>query len=424
MEDQGMANINRLRERQVRNAKPKRDRKAIMLPDGANLYLQATLAKDGSINRSWVFRYQLDAERHDLGLGPLHTVGLAEAREQARQLRLQLLAGSDPLQARREVERARLKAKAERLKAVTFKECAEQYLRVHARHWKSAKHAKQWGTTLETYVYPQIGNLAVADIEVEHVRRVLVPAWERIPESARRLRGRIETVLTYATAGQLRSGPNPASWDILQHLLGGKRQTTHHPALPFAEVPAFFLLLREKNSITSRALQFTILTATRTGEALGATWEEIDLQAAVWAIPAARMKGGKEHRVPLSESAMALLKLLPRREGCPYVFTADHRKPLNSKALREQLYLIRPGITTHGFRSTFSDWAHERTAHANHTIELALAHSVGNAVEKAYRRGDLFEKRRQLMAAWDRFLTTPLPASATVTPLRKVAADA
>jgi Arm DNA-binding domain len=228
MEDWAMTNINR---RQVRNAKPERGRKAIMLPDGANLYLQATVAKDGSINRSWVFRYQFDGERHDLGLGPLFSRGLAEAREEARQLRLQLLAGTDPLQARRQVERERLKAKAERLKAITFRECAEQYLRVHARHWKNAKHAKQWGTTLETYVYPQLGNLAVADIDTPHIQRVLAPIWERIPESARRLRGRIETVLTYAAVGQLRSGPNPASWDILQHLLGGTRQTVHHPAL-------------------------------------------------------------------------------------------------------------------------------------------------------------------------------------------------
>jgi integrase len=335
---------------------------------------------------------------------------------------LQLLAGTDPLQARREVERERLKAKAERLKAITFRECAEQYLRVHAQHWKNAKHAKQWGTTLETYVYPQLGNLAVADIDTPHIQRVLAPIWDRIPESARRLRGRIETVLTYAAAGQLRSGPNPASWDILQHLLGGRRQTTHHPALRFAEAPAFFLSLRGKNSISSRALQFTILTATRTGETLGAEWGEIDFDNKTWTIPASRMKAGKEHRVPLSESAVVLLKSLPRQG--PYVFTADHHKPLNSKALRDLLHQIKPGITTHGFRSTFSDWAHERSAHANHVIELSLAHSVGSSVEKAYRRGDLLEKRRQLMAAWDKFLTSPIPAGATVTPLRKVAADA
>jgi integrase len=177
--------------------------------------------------------------------------------------------------------------------------------------------------------------------------------------------------------------------------------------------------LREKNSISSRALQFTILTATRTGEALGAEWGEIDFDNKTWTIPAARMKAGKEHRVPLCESTMLLLKSLPRQGS--YVFTADHRKPLNPKALRDLLHQIKPGITTHGFRSSFSDWAHERSAHSNHVIELSLAHVVGSGVERAYRRGDLFEKRRQLMAGWDRFLTTPIPASATVTPLRAAA---
>jgi integrase len=321
------------------------------------------------------------------------------------------------------VERERLKAKAERLKAITFKECAEQYLRVHSGRWKNARAAAQWGATLESYVYPQIGALAISDIEVAHIQKTLAAIWERIPETAKRLRGRIETILTFAAAGQLRSGPNPASWDILQHLLGtGRKKTEHHAALPFAEAAAFFASLREKSSITSAALRFVILTATRTGEALGATWEEIDLPARMWVIPGGRMKGGREHRVPLSDGALALLKSLPRRSR--YIFTADHHKPLNGKALRELLHLIRPGITVHGFRSSFSDWAHERTPHANHVIELSLAHSVGSSVEKAYRRGDLLEKRRQLMAAWDKFLTSPIPAGATVTPLRKVAADA
>jgi integrase len=407
-----VANIHRLHEKQVRNAKPDRGRRSILLPDGANLHLQATLGRDGSVNRSWVFRYQFDGERHDLGLGPLHTTGLADARTEAKRLRQQIIAGIDPLQARREAERERLAQKAAQAKAVTFKECCEQNLRLHSGDWKSAKHGAEWSTTLKSYAFPVLADLAVADIETGHVQRVLEPIWQRIPETARRVRGRIEVVLIYATAAKFRHGDNPANWDVLQHLLPGKKTTTHHPALPFVEAPAFFAELRGRDSATSRALAFTILAAARTSEALGARWDEIDLEAKCWTVPAQRMKSAREHRVPLGDSAIALLKSLPRHSAHSYVFHASgqHNKPLDSKAMRELLRAMRPHATVHGFRSAFSDWAHERTPHANHTIELSLAHAIGNAVEKAYRRGDLFEKRRRLMADWDRFLTSPIPA--------------
>jgi integrase len=419
-----MGTVHKLRERQVRNARPLPGRRSILLGDGANLYLQATVGSDGSINRSWVFRYEFRQERHDLGLGPLHTIGLAEAREEAKRLRQQILARIDPLDARHKLEREHLRAKAERAKATTFKECAAAYLKVHADKWRNARHRAQWSATLESYVYPAIGDLAVADIAKEHVRRALEPIWQRIPETARRVRGRIESVLQYATAAELRSGDNPASWNILKHLLGGKTTASHHAAMPFADAPAFVDKLRQYDSATCRALLFTILTAARTGEVLGAQWPEIDLKARVWTVPAARMKSSREHRVPLSDSAVAILKAIPRHDG-GFVFHAPGRnKKLEDRSMREVLNRMRPGATVHGFRSSFRDWCAETTAFPNHVVEMALAHAVGDKVEAAYRRGDLFEKRRRLMAAWDGFLSKPIPAGATVMPLRKVAAEA
>jgi integrase len=240
------------------------------------------------------------------------------------------------------------------------------------------------------------------------------------------VRSRIEAVLTFAVAAKFRNaGPNPASWEIFRHLLPTKRSTTHHRALPFVEAPAFFAELRGRDSATSRALQFTILAAARTGEVLGAKWNEIDLEAKCWVVPAQRMKSGREHRVPLGESAITLLESLPRHSADGHVFHASgrHDGPLDPKAMRELLRAMRPGASVHGFRSSFSDYAHERTGHSNHVIELSLAHSIGSKVEQSYRRGDLFEKRRRLMEDWNRFLAKPLPAGATVTPLRKVAAD-
>jgi integrase len=406
-----MAEIHRLRERQARNAKPLPGRRSILIGDGANLYLQATIGTDGTVSRSWVFRYEMDGERHDLGLGPLHTIGLADARAEAKRLRAQIVARIDPLSARRDIERERLRAKAERAAAMTFRECADAYLKVHADKWKNARHRAQWSASLESYIFPAIGDLAVSDVATEHVRRALEPIWQRIPETAKRVRGRIESVLQYATAAKLRSGDNPAAWDILKHLLGDKKTVdAHHSAMPFADVPAFFAELRQRpDSATRAALLFTILTAARTGEVLGAQWPEIDLRAKVWTVPAARMKGGKEHRVPLADGAVAILESVARGNG--FVFHAPGRdKRLEDRAMREVLNRMRPGATVHGFRSTFRDWAAERTAFPNHVLEMALAHSIGSAVEKSYRRGDLFEKRRLLMAAWDGFLSKPIPA--------------
>jgi hypothetical protein len=242
--------IGRLTQKQVINAKPPKDTRAVLLADGGGLYLQCTLGADDSVRRSWTFRYQMDFKRHELGLGALHTIGLADARERARQFRQQIIEGVDPLNARREAKRERLAQKAAQAKAVTFRECAEAYLKVHSDKWRNARHRAQWTATLSSYVYPTLGDLAVADIDVGHVQRALEPIWQRIPETARRTRSRVELVMDYATAAKFRSGDNPASWNVLRHLLGGKKQVAHHPALPFAEAPNFFSELRSKDSVT------------------------------------------------------------------------------------------------------------------------------------------------------------------------------
>jgi integrase len=400
-----------LTQKQVVNAKPRPGRKKDLLADGGSLHLECTVADDGvTVHRSWIFRYTTHGKTHDVGLGPTYTVGLREARDKARALRAQRLDGIDPLKAKRAAERERLAARAEREKAVTFKECGAMYLRAHSDKWRNARHREQWAGTLATYCYPALGHLAVADINTGHVHKTLVHIWTRIPETARRVQGRIKAVLDFATAAGYRVGDNPASWDVLKHLLAVKKEVRHHSAVPVIEVPAFFAKLRQNESMAGRALQFLIVTATRTGEVLGAKWDEIDLQAKVWTVPAARMKSGREHRVPLNDGAVALLQALPHHDGYVFHRPGHYDKSLNEKSMLGLLYEMRPGATVHGFRSTFSDWAHEQTAHSNYAIEISLAHAVGTSVERSYRRGDLFEKRRRLMQEWDRFLAAPLPA--------------
>jgi integrase len=418
--------IHRLTQKGIEHAKPPKGRMAVMIPDGGNLYLQATIGKDGGVNRSWLFRYEMDGARHDMGLGSVATLRLAEAREQARRLRQQIIAGIDPLEARNEQKaerRARaLVARAEKAKAQTFRECVEKYISVHGDEWKNTKHAAQWRTTLETYAYPVIGDLNVADIDEAHLVRVLEPIWRKIPETARRVRGRIEAVLGYATVSKFRTGDNPARWrNHLQTLLGGTQKAVeHHAALPFAEVPAFMVELRQRKSTSASALEFAVLTAARTGEVISALWNEIDLKKTkTWTIPANRMKAKAEHRVPLTPRAVEILEGLERKGK--YVFgTAVTGKPLSNMALLELLRGMRAGFTVHGFRSAFRDWAAERTNYANHVVEKALAHAVPDKVEAAYRRGALFEKRRRLMAEWERYLSRPSAAVAKVHDLAAV----
>lgn len=413
-----------LTQKQVEHAKPPQGRRAVMLLDGGNLYLQASVGKDGSFNRSWVFRYEFDGARHDMGLGPVHTLGLADARERARELRQKIKAGIDPLDAKREAKRERLAKNAEQAKAVTFKACADMYLDAHSDGWKNPKHRAQWRSTLETYAYPVMGNLAVSDIDTSHVFKTIEPIWKQKTETAKRLQSRIENILGYATVRGFRTGDNPARWrGHLKALLparGKIQKVKHHPALPYLDAPAFMAELRDRQSMSARALELTILTAVRTNEAIGATWEEIDLKGKTWTIPASRMKADREHRVPLSDRAVEILEGIPRQGR--YVFSGAHKgQPLSNMAMLELLRGMRPGITTHGFRSTFRDWAAETTAVPNHVVEMALAHAIGDDVEKAYRRGDLLAKRTRLMKLWADYCGKPLPKGATVTRLHGAA---
>lgn len=415
--------VDRLSEKQIKNAKPDQGKFVKRLLDGNGLYLQATLSKTGGVNRNWVFRYELDGQRRDMGIGSLHDVGLAAARQKAKDLREQIvLKGIDPLETRNDEKaqrRAERQAKrAEKAKAQTFAQCVEKYLAVHGDKWKNAKHSAQWRATLETYAYPVIGDLNVADIDEGHLVRVLQPIWKKIPETARRVRGRIEAVLGYATVSKFRAGDNPARWrNHLETLLGGTQKAVeHHAAIPFTETPTFIAELRARKSTSASALEFLILTAARTGEAIGARWPEIDLKQKIWTVPPGRMKGKREHRVPLSPRAVEILKGLDRRGSFVFGSTVTN-KPLSNMALLELLRGMRPGVTTHGFRSSFRDWASERTNFPREVAEAALAHVIPDKVEAAYRRGDLFEKRRRLMDSWAGFLAKPAATGATVVDL-------
>jgi integrase len=381
-----------------------------VLHDGGGLYVRisATGAK------SWVFRFQLDGKRRDMGLGPYPDISLAEARSKASAHRKQRHDGIDPLDAKEAQRQAHRLSIA---KGRTFRDMAEEFIGRNEAGWRNAKHRQQWRNTLQTYVYPQLGELAVGAIDTGLVVQVLDPIWAEKPETASRVRGRIEAVLDAATVRGFRQGPNPAQWKgNLAHILPPRakvRRVEHHAALAFDDMPEFLAALRGRRSMAARALEFAILTAARTGEALGATWGEIDLTAKVWTVPARRTKGGREHRVPLSEAALAVLEnvrpLALQKGGEPDpaapVFPGLRRAlPMSNMVFLMLLRRMgRDELTAHGFRSTFSDWAAERTAYPREVVEMALAHAVENKVEAAYRRGDLFEKRRKLMDAWAGF---------------------
>jgi len=375
--------------------------------DGAGLYLSVTPAKaEGAVSKSWVVRYTAaDGRRRSMGLGSYPEVGLAAARRQAASVRDAARTGVDPLERRRETKRAAAAAVAP---TMTFKACAEAFIAVHAPGWRNAKHAAQWGSTLATYVYPAFGDLPVGDIDAPMVVKILDPIWSTKNETASRVRGRVEAILDWAKARGHRDGENPARWKgHLQYALPARRKVArveHHPALPFDEIGDFLRRLRGMDGVAARALEFLILTAARTGEVIGARWEEIDLDAKIWVVPADRMKAGREHRVPLSRAAVRLLDSLPVTRG-EYAFVAkDLDTPLSNMALLMTLRRMkRAGLTVHGFRSTFRDWAAERTNYSREVAEAALAHMVGDKVEAAYRRGDLFEKRRQLMDVWGEY---------------------
>jgi integrase len=398
--------VGRLKSKQVANAEPPRGKDSIDISDGGNLLLQVTRGKGGHIRRSWTFKYELAGKRHELGLGATHTIGLAEARDRARALRQMLLDGLDPLVERRKRQQELI---AERAKAVTFRQVAQMYLDLHLDSFKNAKHRYQWRATLGTYAYPKIGHMTVADIGPADVLRCVEPIWNSKHETASRVRQRIERILDYATTRQYRSGDNPAV-HVTESLPKNKNGTQHHAALAYAELPAFMAELRERDSISARALEFTILTAARTGEVIGALWPELDLKAKMWVVLASRMKAGKEHKVPLCDRAVEILRGLPHH--------GEKVFPLSNMAMLELLRGMSPGHTVHGFRSTFMDWAHEQTAFPKVVIDMALAHTVPDKVEAAYRRGDLIEKRRKLMESWGNFSATkPMAASHKVVTL-------
>jgi integrase len=391
-----------------------------VLHDGGGVYLR--VSPIGA--KSWVFRFQLHGKRRDMGLGPYPDISLAEARARALTHRKQRHDGIDPLAAKAiERQAQRLSAAKDR----TFRQVAEEFISRNEVGWRNAKHRQQWRNTLATYVYPILGELPVAAIDTGLVVQVLDPIWAKKPETAGRVRGRIEAVMDAATVRGLRQGPNPAQWKgNLAHILPARarvRKVAHHAALPFDEMPAFLGALRGRQGMAARALEFAILTAARTAEVLGATWGELDLEAKIWAIPAERMKGGREHRVPLSKASLLLLEQLrplalmrdAKADPAAPVFPGPRRAlPMSNMTMLMLLRRMkRDDLTAHGFRSTFSDWAAERTAYPREVVEMALAHAVENRVEAAYRRGDLFEKRRKLMEAWAGYCM--VSASETVT---------
>jgi integrase len=380
-------------------------------PDGDGLYLQITPTGV----KSWVLRYERNGRERMLGLGTLRDFSLKEARERARRARQQLADGIDPIDARR-AERA--------VPTITFREAAQAYNSLHEAKWRNPRHRAQFLKSLSRYAFPILGNLLVAAVDTPVVLRVVQPIWNSRTETASRVRGRIEAVLDWATVSGHRKGDNPARWKgHLDQVLPAPSAVTkvqHHPALPWSEISSFMVELRGREGVAARALEFAILTAMRTSEVLGARWSEMDLPAKVWTVPAERMKATRPHRVPLPEQAVELLRGLFTEADNDYVFIgAQAGKSLARRALAEALgRMNRSDITVHGFRSTFRDWAAEVSHFPNHVVEQALAHTISNAVEAAYRRGDLFEKRRALMAEWAAFCTRS--ADGAVVPIRRV----
>jgi integrase len=375
--------INRLSHRKVETLK-----QPGMYSDGGGLYLQVTEGSDDTPRKSWLFRYAVAGRERQMGLGPLNDVPLAEARDRALAARELRRAGRDPITER---EASRAEASLVAAKAMSFDECAAAYIAAHRAGWRNVKHASQWTNTVATYCSPVFGKLPVQLVDVGLVMKAIEAIWSTKPETAGRVRGRIERILDWAKVRGFRDGENPAQWrGRLDHLLparGKVRRVKHHAALPYAELPAFVATLRERDAVAARALEFAILTAARTNEVLGATWSEIDLDGRVWTTPAERMKAGREHRVPLGDRAIQVIKGMMTTKQNNYVFCGDRRAALSNMSLLMLLRRMgRNDITTHGFRSTFRTWAAERTSFPREVVEAALAHTVGNKVEAASRR--------------------------------------
>lgn len=379
----------------------------------AGLYLYV---KDAQA-RSWVLRIMVGDKRRHMGLGGFPDISLAQAKEKARKARNEISNGIDPIAQRQDVIS---QLRAQQAIEKTFNQAAEAYIEAHGDTWKNPKHRAQWRSTLETYAYPFMGKLRVQDVAQEHVLKALEPIWKTKNETASRLRGRIETVLDWATVRKYRTGENPARWKgHLDKLLAAPskiQKVEHHKALHIDQMAIFMSDLRQREGVAAKSLEFTILCAARSGEVRGATWAEINLQTAVWTIPAERMKAGKEHRVPLNESAIRILNAqalenpnLERQEGL--IFRAPRGGPLSDMTMTAVMRRMKVDAVPHGFRSTFRDWISERTHYPGDLAEQALAHELKNKVEAAYRRGDALEKRREMMTAWEKFCNTLVPAT-------------
>ena len=379
--------------------------------DGGGLWLQ--ISKLGG--KSWVFRFTRHGKPREMGLGPVHTISLIEARAKALEQRKIVADGRDPIEERKAEQ---LRAQITSEKAKTFEECATAYIKANQAGWKNDKHIQQWENTLATYAFPIIGKLPVAAIDTNLVLKVLqqevskgestVQLWHGKTETASRLRGRIESILDWAAFRGYRQGENPSRWKgHLQHELPARskvQKIEHHAALPYRDLAEFMTELRKRDGMSARALEFAILTAARSGEVRGATWDEIDFQTRIWTVPAERMKAGREHRVPLADETIKLLATLPRLAGCEYVFPAPRRGQLSDMSLTAVLRRMgQSGLTQHGFRSTFRDWAGETTAYPREVCEHALAHKLADGAEAAYQRGDLLTKRALLMTDWAKY---------------------
>ena len=377
--------------------------------------------------RSWLLRVKVGDRRREIGLGAYPGVGLALAREKAQQTRDDITNGIDPVLKRAEARQSIVEQQIE-TKALdwTFRRCAEAYIKAKKPGWRNAKHGDQWANTLATYVYPTIGNLLVRNVNITHITNIIEPYWATKNETINRVRNRIELVLDWATVRKLRSGDNPARWKgNLDKLLADRKivgAVTGHRALPASDLHAFVQALKEVPGTSARCLEFVVLTACRSGEARLATWAEIDTTTRTWAIPGSRMKSGRPHSVPLSDEVVALLDALPRLEGSDLVFPgAKEGKPLSDMSLTAVMRRMGVDAVPHGFRASFSSWCASSTAYPSEVREMALAHSIGDGTVAAYQRSDLFEKRRNLMADWAKFLDTAPAVGDNVVQMHKAA---
>lgn len=372
--------------------------------------------------RSWILRMTVGDKRRDMGLGGFPDVPLSQAREAARIARAKVRAGIDPI----EEARANIsKLKASQAAALTFEQCAEAYIKSQEPKWDSPKSPIQWRNTLKTYAYPHMGSLLVRDVDLPHVLAALEPIWQTKTETASRVRSRIQAVLDYAKACKYRTGDNPAVWgghlDKILPAPGKVKAVEHFTALPYSQMGDFMARLRKAEGMGAKALEFTILTAARSGEVRGAVWSEIDLDAGLWVVPTERMKNKKEHRKPLSKTAVQLLKSLPKVAGTEYVFPAPRKGMISDATMGAVLERMGVDAVPHGFRSTFRDWAAECTNYPGEMAEMALAHTVSDKVEAAYRRGDLYMKRAKMMEDWAKFCATLSANKGMVVPMPVVA---